>query len=201
MTSHYLDCRLTVEADDYNFMFARLYKVAHGIIGKNTAKNIGLSFPEYDEGRLGDILRFFADENTLNTVKQNEGLGVLKDCQIIRISDIKKTPEKYQSVCFYRNRLNERLSAKNQSKRYKALKQHIEKKGDTFNIEDKQQRLERLQQQVNNNAQYIQFQSSSNSFNYSLRINKSASRERQEGLYNSYGLSRKDNGTTVPFGF
>lgn len=182
-------------------MFARLYKVAHGIIGKNIARNIGLSFPEYDDGRLGETLRFFADENTLESVKQSEGLGVLKDCQIIQISGIKKTPEKYQSVCFYRNRLNERLSAKNQNKRHKKLKQHIEKKGGVFNGEDKQQRLERLQQQVNNNAQYIQFQSNSNGFNYSLSINKSAIKERQEGLYNSYGLSRKDNGATVPFGF
>ena len=201
MTSHYLDCRLTVEPDDYNFMFARLYKVAHGVIGKNSARNIGLSFPEYDDGRLGEIVRFFADEQTLNSVKQKEGLSVLQDCRIIRICDIKKTPEKYQSVCFYRNRLNERLSTKNKSKRHKALKQHIEKKGLVFNSGDEQQRLEKLQQQVNSNAQYIRFQSGSNSFPYSLSINKSASRERQEGTYNSHGLSSKDNGATVPFGF
>ncbi len=201
MTSHYLDCRLTVEPDDYNFMFARLYKVAHGIIGKNSARNIGLSFPEYDDGRLGETLRFFADENTLSSIKQNEGLSVLQDCQIIRISDIKQTPEKYQSVCFYRNRLNERLSGKNQTKRYKILKAHIEKKGEIFRMEDKPLRRERLQQQVNGNAQYIRFQSRSNSFNYSLSINKSASRETQKGSYNSYGLSNKDNGITVPFGF
>jgi CRISPR-associated endoribonuclease Cas6/Csy4 subtype I-F len=201
MTSHHFDCRLTVEPDDYNFMFARLYKVAHGIIGNNAARNIGLSFPEYDDGRLGEILRFFADEQTLISVKQNEGLSVLQDCRIIEVSGIKKTPENYQSVCFYRNRLNERLSSKNQSKRYKALKQHIEKKGLVFNNEDKPQRLERLQQQVNGNAQYIRFQSGSNSFNYSLSINKSANGERREGTYNSYGLSSKDNGATVPFGF
>ncbi|MGR9012859.1 MAG: type I-F CRISPR-associated endoribonuclease Cas6/Csy4 [Gammaproteobacteria bacterium] len=201
MTSHYLDCRLTVEPDDYSFMFARLYKVAHGIIGNNSARNIGLSFPEYDDGRLGEILRFFADEKTLNSVKQNIGLIVLQDCQIIRISDIKQTPEQHQSVCFYRNRLNERLSAKNQSKRYQSLKRHIESKGEVFNIEGRQQRQEKLQQQANSKAQYIQLQSSSNNFNYSLRINKSESVERKEGPYNSYGLGGKDIGTTVPFGF
>jgi CRISPR-associated endoribonuclease Cas6/Csy4 subtype I-F len=201
MTSHYLDCRLTVEPEDYNFMFARLYKVAHGIIGNNSARNIGLSFPEYNDGRLGETLRFFADENTLNSVKQNFGLTVLQGCQIIRIGDIKPTPEQHQSVCFYRNRLNERLSAKNQSKRYQSLKRHIEKKGEVFNIEDTQQRLEKLHQQVNSNTHYIRFQSGSNSCNYSLSINKSANRESKEGTYNSFGLTSKDNGTTVPFGF
>jgi CRISPR-associated endoribonuclease Cas6/Csy4 subtype I-F len=201
MTSHYLDCRLTVTAEDTHFMFARLYKVAHGIIGKNSAQNIGLSFPEYDEGRLGEILRFFADEKTLINVRKNEGLAVLQDCEIIRIGDIKKTPETYQSVCFYRNRLSERLSTKNQSKRYQSLKRHIEKKGGVFNGEDKSLRLERLQQQVNNNAQYIQFTSHSTGFNYSLSIIKSNSKENRNGLYNTYGLGKKADGTTVPFGF
>ena len=201
MTSHYLDCRLTVQREDYNFMFARLYKVAHSLIGKNPDANIGLSFPEYNNGRLGEILRFFANEETLKQVKNSESLGVLQDCQIIKIADIHKTPNICSHVCFYRYRLTERLTPRYQKKRAKLFKAHLRKSGiNDVNEEDAQKRLEEFKVKVNEQQQYIQFTSSSNGFDYSLSIQKSDFIEKREGKYNSFGLSYK-NGATVPFGF
>lgn len=192
--NYYVDIKLFRDTEiTLGFIWKKLYAQVHlalvEVRDENSLVSIGLSFPKYQESffPLGDELRIFAyNKEELEGLDLNRWLERLLD--YVSISEIKKVPSDVKEfVSFGRQRFktNKETLARRQAKRKGiSFKEALQNYSD-FDEDKNKTKLP-----------YLNVKSLSTGKEMKVFIKKSDIREREDGLFSTYGLS---NVSTVPW--
>lgn len=192
--NYYVDIKLFRDTEiTLGFIWKKLYAQVHlalvEVRDENSLVSIGLSFPKYQESffPLGDELRIFAyNKEELEGLDLNRWLERLLD--YVSISEIKEVPSDVKEfVSFGRQRFktNKETLARRQAKRKGiSFKEALQNYSD-FDEDKNKTKLP-----------YLNVKSLSTGKEMKVFIKKSDIREREDGLFSTYGLS---NVSTVPW--
>ena len=193
--NYYVDIKLLIDTEiSLGFLWKKLYAQVHlALVEVRDEKNlvsIGLGFPKYSNDRfLGDTLRIFAPtKEALETLDLNRWIARLLDYLIV--SEIKEVPtniNKYVSFGRQQFKTNRETLARRQAKRKGISYEEALKNYENFDEEEKKKK---------NRLPYINVKSLSSDREMKVFIKKSEPKEREDGLFSTYGLSNK---STVPW--
>jgi len=193
--NYYVDIKLLTDTEiSLGFVWKKLYAQVHlalvEVRDENNLVSIGLGFPKYSNDRfLGDTLRIFAPtKEALETLDLNRWIARLLDYLIV--SEIKEVPtniNKYVSFGRQQFKTNRETLARRQAKRKGISYEEALKNYENFDEEEKKKK---------NRLPYINVKSLSSDREMKVFIKKSEPKEREDGLFSTYGLSNK---STVPW--
>jgi len=191
--NYYVDIKLLTDTEiSLGFVWKKLYTQVHlalvEVRDENNLVSIGLGFPKYSNDRfLGDTLRLFAPtKEALEILDLNRWIARLLDYLIV--SEIKEVPtniNEYVSFGRQQFKTNREALARRQAKR----------KGISY--EEALQNYANFDENKNKTKlPYINIKSLSTDREMKVFIKKSEPKEREDGLFSTYGLSNK---STVPW--
>jgi len=191
--NYYVDIKLLTDTEiSLGFVWKKLYAQIHlalvEVRDENNLVSIGLGFPKYSNDRfLGDTLRIFAPtKEALEKLDLNRWIARLLDYLIV--SEIKEVPthiNEYVSFGRQQFKTNRETLARRQAKR----------KGISY--EEALQNYANFDENKNKTKlPYINIKSLSTDREMKVFIKKSEPKEREDGLFSTYGLSNK---STVPW--
>ncbi|MRI34281.1 type I-F CRISPR-associated endoribonuclease Cas6/Csy4 [Endozoicomonas sp. OPT23] len=155
--------------------------ILHGI-NKRQEGALGLSFPEYSDESLGNLIRVVSyDKNDLTNFKRHPLIQLLKKNQSVDIPPIRESTEQQSELRFIRDRRNDRRIIGHWTNLGLSEKEAEEK----ISVLDK----------ITDPLHYIWIRSKSGHL-FKIYIRKESSPQRHDGSFSSYGLSSA--GATVP---
>jgi len=175
------------------FIWQKLYERLHiALVPLKDADGcvpVGFTFPGYksDIFPLGNRLRIFApDESKLKQLNLGRVLSELSDYTVV--SEIRETPASHRHVIFRRKQFktNPQRMAKRYAKRHGITLEEALKRYSSYDAEEIIEK---------NRLPYFNLNSLSTGQRTRVFIEKKASIHRQEGLFNTFGLSK---GATLP---
>ena len=174
---HYVEITI-LDTDNKNHILSKLYSNVHGFINN---KNIGVSFPNYNNKNLGNKIRIFSNtKNKLDNFKFSEALSDYVQC-----TKILNTPDNVKKYCIYK-----KVNLK-QNKDY-LVKRCSKRKGISLN--DAYELYCDFAFQ-HSSSPYITLKSKSTGKNFRIYINKIPTNNLNFNNYSNYGLS---NDSCVP---
>ncbi|AVI63311.1 type I-F CRISPR-associated endoribonuclease Cas6/Csy4 [Halomonas sp. GFAJ-1] len=120
---------------NHAFLAGRCIACLHGFISgpKITNSGIGVSFPSWATGTVGDSIAFVSkDINALSYLSSARCFKNMADEGFIDVSDIKMVPEKLEEVRFIRNQHIAKSFPGEIKRRLIRSKNRAEKRGETF---------------------------------------------------------------------
>jgi len=197
---YYIEIKLFSDTEiSLGFIWKKLYAQIHlalvEVRDENNLVSVGLSFPQYElsEFPLGDKLRLFAkSKEELETLDLNRWLARLLD--YVEVSEIKEVPSNVNEfVSFRRKQFKSNSEIRRLAKRY-AKRNAITEEEALRNFELTEKKYNKLKDE--NKLPYINVKSLSTGREMKVFIKKSEPKEREDGLFSTYGLSNK---STVPW--
>ena len=155
--------------------------ILHGI-NKRQEGCLGLSFPEFSDESLGNVIRVIGyNKNELLQFKRHPLIQLLSKNQTVEISSILECPAGDSELRFIRDRRHDRRTIGHWTNLGLSEREAEERIAMLDAIEDP--------------LHYIWIRSKSGHL-FKIYIRKEMSAQRHDGCFNSYGLS--SNGVTVP---
>jgi CRISPR-associated endonuclease Csy4 len=191
--NYYVDIKLLTDTEiNLGFIWKKLYAQVHlalvEVRDENNLVSIGLGFPKYSNDRfLGDTLRIFAPtKEALEILDLNRWIARLLDYLIV--SEIQEVPtniKEYVSFGRQQFKTNRETLARRQAKRKGISYEEALQNYANFNENKNKTKLP-----------YVNIKSLSTDREMKVFIKKSEPKEREDGLFSTYGLSNK---STVPW--
>lgn len=165
-------------------VLSSVYSKLHQILAQSSCESIGVSFPKHTDISLGDTIRLHGTEANLTKLLGLKWLSQF--CDYLDVTEVKMAP----SSCQYRSVFRVQAKSSPDRLRRRAMKRH-------------QLTLEQAIEKIPDSCQeslslpYIKMRSDSTKQQFPMFIRHGPIMEKkQEGTFNSYGLSNK---TTVPW--
>lgn len=165
-------------------LMGRCTSTLHNYISKNKIQDLGISFPEWSNSSLGQVISFIHKSTaTLDDFKKQAYFIDMLDCGFFKISETLLVPDTCQEVRFVRNQSISKSFQGSAKRRLKRLKKRAENQGRPFNpqkpISPKEVDL----------FHRVLMSSSSNQQDFIIHIQKENNVEISTPCFNSYGLS------------
>ncbi len=214
MTTHFFGCKITTPPNEIGMMLGKLFGRIHGILALHQWTHVGVSFPALgrfsapplrpaDPGSVGksagssgiltyhpgDLLCVFSDQETVETIRNNEGIQFLERTGGVTLGSVGPVPDGHPVAVFKRLRKPEKASKQAIAKSEQKLIEHWRTKGaeiDPALLQARRTKRERLNKE---RKPFIRMNSGSTSRGYSLFLEKYPAEHEQDGTYNTYGLS------------
>ena len=155
--------------------------ILHGI-NKREEGTLGLSFPEYSDDNLGNVIRIISyNQNDLIHFKRHPIVQLLKKNNSVHISNITDCSGQRSEFRFMRDRRHDRRTVG-----------HWTNQG--LSESDAEERIAMLDD-ITDPLHYIWMRSKSGHL-FKIYIRKEISEQRHDGCFTNYGLS--SSGVTVP---
>ncbi len=174
---------------NHAFLAGRCIACLHGFISgsKITSSGIGISFPSWATGTVGDSIAFVSkDFNALSYLSSARYFKNMADEGFIDVSDIKIVPTTLEEVRFIRNQHVAKSFPGEIKRRLIRSKNRAEKRGETFIPSSI------VSDRVVDHCHVIPIDSRSSGQRFPLYVQYEAlGEESQCDSYNSYGLATK----------
>ena len=114
MTDYYMQIQVTGSTELARDAFSQVINVLHGIYKDEGSSPLGVSFPYWqdhtDERKttLGNVMRLFGDKFHLISFSRNADINTLEESGLVKIRQVKATPEDAVNTVVKRDRCIER---------------------------------------------------------------------------------------------
>lgn len=170
---------------------AKCLSTLHGFNYKYDTRSIGISFPDWCEGTVGQKLTFISTSKVeLDLLLKHHYFIQMRQLGYFDISATSKVPDYCEYVLFVRTQSIDKSTAAGQARKLRRLEKRATSRGESFNpARIKQKELIVL-------PHYHSLEVSSQSKNSFFRLNiqmKSIQSFEGNSMFSSYGLSNADN--------
>ena len=181
MTRYICDITLAPVELSKSHAASTLMVILHGI-NKRQSGPLGFSFPQFSEDSLGNIIRLVSyDASQLKGFINNPVIQLLEKNRSVSINSIRENENSGKECCFIRDRRPDRRKMG-----------HWIRSG--YSEEEAMEKIN-LQSEISDPLHFIWMRSKTGHL-FKLYIRKEVYTHRQDGAFNSYGLSKA--GVTVP---
>lgn len=194
MERNYFYIEYLPENIDIELLAGRCISVLHEFIYDNDLSCIGVAFPRWSEGALGNVIAFVTTSpDVLRNLSNHFYFRMMEKDNIFKVSSVVSVPPDCTEVRFKRNQNIAKCFVGEKRRRLARAKRRAKERGEVFNPINKgcQRELESFHR--------ANISSKSSGQHYILHIQKDSGELKRNDHFNQYGLATNDIYTgTVP---